>query len=150
MGIFTFFGREIVADCGHKTKKRDKIRAYGKSTVITLPTKDNKTLYCHKCIEKMTIKCAWCGGVIFIGDPITLYTTIDKNYALEHAVLYKEDPLQFVGCLRWGCADGGADRAGYWFPPGEVYRVPTAYEMCIQDMQTGGDGVIIVNDLSKP
>lgn len=151
MSILTFFGGKIVADCGHKTKKKDKVTAYGESTVTGVPIKNGKTPYCHRCIEKMAIKCAWCGHVIFIGDPITLYTPRDKDFKVpEHAVAYRENPLQLVGCLRWECAETGADRAGFWLPPGAVQRVPTAYEMCMQDMQNGGSGVVIIGDLSKP
>jgi hypothetical protein len=148
--IFTFFERKIVANCGHKTKKKDRVRAHNGSTITTLPIKNKKTPYCHRCIEKMAIRCAWCGKVIFIGDPVTLYTKIDGCQIPKHAVFYKQNPIQLVGCLRWGCAETGADRAGFWMPPGKVCRIPTACEMCLLDMQAGGNGVVIVNDLSKP
>ena len=79
----------------------------------------------------MAIQCAWCGEPIFIGDPITLYTPHRDFQIPAHAVVHSENPLQLVGCLRWGCADTGADRAGFWLPgengKGCVRRVPTAY-----------------------
>jgi len=156
MNILSFFKKrnieekKIIADCGHETKEKDTVTAFGESTITQLPIEDGKTPYCHRCIEKMAIKCAWCGHVIFIGNPITLYTPRNKDFEVpEHAVVYNEDPLQLVGCLRWDCAQTGADRAGFWLPPGKVQRVPTAIEMCMQDLKNGGSGVVTISDLSE-
>lgn len=144
--------RKIQAtECGHKTKIKDSVEAFGEKTEIEVPVKNGKTLYCHKCLEKMTIQCAWCGKSIFIGSPITLYSPRDKNEKMsDYAVLYNKENNSFVGCLRRKCADSGFDRMGFWHPPGEVYRVPSPLEMSLMDMERGGSGVIIINDLSKP
>ncbi|MBU1289698.1 hypothetical protein KKG85_00400, partial [Patescibacteria group bacterium] len=67
MSLFSFFERKIVAECGHTTKRKDKIVAFGEGTITEITFEDGKTPYCHQCLEKMAIRCAWCGHVIFIG-----------------------------------------------------------------------------------
>jgi hypothetical protein len=149
MNFFNIFKKKIVAGCGHKTLEKDKVWAFGASDETTIPIIDGKTDYCHRCLEKMAIRCAWCGEVIFIGYPITLYSPRDKDHKMpDYAVLHNGEHNSYVGCLRWNCAESGADRAGFWYPPGKVYRVPTPIEMCIQNMQNGGDGIICVRDLT--
>ena len=146
--IFNIFKKRIVADCGHETFLKDRVEAFGESVITELPIKNGTTPYCHRCLEKMAIRCAWCGRAIFIGDPITLYSPRDKDQKMpDYAISYKD---RFVGCLRWNCAETGADRAGFWYPPGRVVRVPTLIEMCMQSMQNGGDGVVFVSDLHDP
>lgn len=138
-------------ECGHKTKIEDWVEAFGEKTKIKVPVTNGKTLYCHKCLEKMTIQCAWCELPIFIGSPVTLYSPRDKEKSMpKHAVLHNKEYNFYVGCLRWECAHTVADRCGFWYPPGKVNRVPSPIEMCLQDMEQGGDGVIIVSDLSRP
>ena len=134
------------ADCGHMTKARNWIKAFGAKTITKLPLKDGKTAYCHQCLQRMVIQCAWCKKPIFVGDPITLYSPRDPNFKVpEHAVIYSENPLCLVGCLGWNCAVTGADRAGFWLPPGQVQRVVTPLEMI---MANPSQGVMIVSDLS--
>lgn len=147
MKFFNIFKRKkIQAGCGHETKEKDRVTAFGEGCETQVPVIDGKTDYCHRCLERMAIKCAWCGKAIFIGDPITLYTPIDKDFkAPEYAVVHCNNPLQLVGCLRWNCAQTGADRAGFWYPPGKVMRVPSPLEMAMQS----GD-MVIVEDLSNP
>ena len=142
---FSFWRKKIMAECGHETFKTDWVHAFGKKCKTEIPVENGKTSYCHKCLSKMAIKCAWCGEVIFIGDPITLYSSVKDNFGIpEHAVVYNKYPLQLVGCLRWDCAETGADRAGFWIPPGKVARVESPFEKCLR---TGG--IVIVEDLSK-
>lgn len=140
-----FGPKKIIAQCGHQTKLEDKVSAFGETTItIIKPDEDGKVEYCHRCLEKMAIQCAWCGKAIFIGDPVTLYTPVNKDFAISpHAVIFSKDPLQLVGCLRWDCAESGVDRAGFWLPPGQVYRVPTPLEM----VMSGKKEMLIVNDL---
>ena len=146
-----FFKKRITTECGHETKERDVIIAFGEKTITKLPVKNGRTPYCHRCIEKMAIRCAWCGKVIFIGDPITLYTPSNKNFKIpEYAIVYNKKPLQLVGCLRWDCAETGGDRAGFWIPPGKVERVPTGFELSVQDLKQGGSGIVVIEDLNKP
>ena len=102
--------------------------------------------YCSDCLVKMSIRCAWCGKSILVGSPITLNTPIRKNFKVpDYAVVYKENPLQLVGCLRWECADTGLDRAGFWVVPGKVHRVVSPLEMLMAT-----EDVVIVNDLADP
>jgi len=142
-----FFGKKIVATkCGHETKLKDKVTAFGESTETVI--KMDKPEYYHRCLKKMAIQCAWCKRPIFIGDPVTLYTPTEKDFKKpEHAVIYNENPLQLVGCGRTSCADTGADYAGIWVPEkkdkGKVHRRPTMIEESIADLQKSGDGVII-------
>ncbi len=151
MKLFNIFKKKIVAGCGHKTLEKDTVTAFGASCKTKIPIVDGKTDYCHRCLEKMAIRCAWCGKVIFIGDPITLYSPRDKNWKMpDYAVLYNKEHNSYVGCLRWNCAETGADRAGFWYPPGKVYRVPTPIEMCMQNMQNCRNEVVCVSDLSNP
>ena len=124
MKLFSIFKKKIVADCGHETLEKDTVIAFGESCKTKIPIVDGKTSYCHRCLEKMAIKCAWCGGVIFIGDPITIYSPRDKDNKMpDYAVLYNKEHNSYVGCLR--CAETGA---GFWYPPGKVYRIPTPIE----------------------
>ncbi len=131
MKLFNIFRRKIVAGCGHETLKKDIITAFGESCEIKIPIINGKTDYCHRCIEKMTIKCAWCGKPIFIGMPVTLYV-VKKDFVLpDGAVWFNENQRQPVGCRR--CAEmGPADWMGYWIPPGKVKRMLSPNELVVQ------------------
>ena len=138
--------------CGHTTKLAGTIETFGEKVRFKLgQNKNGEVQYCLDCVGKMTIKCAWCGDIIPVGSPITLYTPKGDFNVPEHAVVYNEDPLQLVGCLGWDCAETGADRAGFWTSgedgKGTVHRVPTVFEMML-----AGDGksAVLVNDLSDP
>ena len=114
--LFHIFAKEAVAGCGHKTLARGNMTAFGVSRKTKISIIDGKTDYCHRCLEKMAIKCAWCGNVIFINDKITLCTPLSKNFEIpEHTVVvHEKNPLKLVGCSR--CAEAGADIAGFWHP----------------------------------
>ncbi len=132
--------------CGHHTKKTGCITPFSETLTMSMPLEENGNPdYCLECIAKMSIHCAWCEAPIDIGDPVTLYTPQEHFLLPEHAVRYHDDPRHFVGCLRWDCADGGIDRAGFWMPPGKVHRVPSPLEMVL----TSGNAVI-VNNLHDP
>lgn len=92
------------------------------------------------------IPCAWCGKSIWPGDPVTLYTPLNKNYQPASGVVtYRQEPRLFVGCLRRNCANSGMDRSGFWVPPGQVLRVMSPFEMVIAT-----DEVVIIGDLTDP
>jgi len=157
----------IATKCGHKTCSKGTVNTpYGKYKT-KMPVINDKVEYCLDCIGKMTICCAWCGGPIFIGDPITLYSptkrpkhllkkgVITKSDAERNnnqfkagGVVYDEKTMSLVGCLRMNCADTGADRAGFWVPSddkireGTVHRIMSPIEQC---MATGKQ--VIVDDL---
>lgn len=146
--MFCFFKRFITvkAGCGHKTRLYDKIEVIGKDGKTEkegLEIKNFKPSHCHKCVEKMVIRCAWCGEPILIGDPITLYTPTKDFEIPKYAMVYKEDPKRLVGCLRLDCADTGADRVGFWVMPGKVERVLSPIEEVFMTNKT-----VIVSDLS--
>lgn len=135
--------------CGHKTKQKGEVSAYGSTTDTVMPLNDGTVDYCLECIAGMAIQCAWCGRTIFIGDPVTLFTPKDPEFvAPEHAVVFKEQPLQLIGCLRSSCCDTVADRAGVWVPDeggnGHVQLLQSIYSMA-----TGSEGVII-GDITNP
>lgn len=136
-----------VAMCGHETKIKDTLHLFGEEVECGLLFQENgKVEYYHRCIEAMAILCAWCGKPIIIGDPLTLMTPRNKNFKTpEHAVVYSQNPLQLVGCLRWDCCDTGGLRAGFWIPPGKVYRVPSPIEMAM-----ASDDTVIVGNVSDP
>jgi len=121
-----------VAGCGHETLREDKMIAFGASCKTKIPIVDGKTDYCHRCLEKMATRRAWYGEVIFIGDPITLYSPSDKDRKMpDYAVLYSSKNNSYVGCFRWECAESGADRAGFWYPPGKVAVFPLRLRVCL-------------------
>ncbi len=135
--------------CGHLTKRSGKITSHGESYIMTMPLSENGNPgYCLDCLAKMSIRCAWCENSIHIGDPVTLYISRGSNKVPEHAVRYDRDERCYVGCLGWGCAETGADRQGFWMPPGKVARIPSPMEML---MSSGSNGkAVIVGDLSNP
>jgi len=125
MKFFNIFRKKIVAGCGHETLKKDKVTAFGESCEIEIKFVNGQTDYCHRCLEKMAIRCAWCGKVIFIGHPITLYFHRDKDREMpDYAVLHNKKYNSYVGCLRRNCAESIIDRAGFWYPPGKVLYYP--------------------------
>lgn len=145
----------VLAGCGHTTHLCDKITVISKDgekkeTEITIST--IKPTHCHKCFEKMAIRCAWCGDYILPGDPITLYSPIKEGSfdIPKYAVVYKKDPLQLVGCLRMGCADTGGDRAGFWIIPGKVQRVLSPIEEVFMTGETVINSDLGDIDQAKP
>ena len=138
----------LAQKCPHLTKKVGLIKTLGTEYIFHLPVNEDGTVdYCLACIGKMAIRCVRCDRPIFIGSPITLYVPHKELRIPKHAVRYKEDKRCFVGCLRSSCADTGGDRQGFWIPPGEVQRVPSAIEMLIA---SGGKGVVVIEDVNNP
>jgi len=142
--------KKLVATiCGHETEPKGQVRAFDVECEMDMPTKpDGSVEFCLDCIAGMTIRCAWCGNVIFIGSPVTLYGASDPDFVPKpDSVVYDEARRQYVGCLGWECADTGADRAGFWVPDtqtrrGMVERVRSPIEVA---MSTGS--TVLVSDL---
>ncbi len=145
--FYKTFGRNYMCGCGHMAKQKTLFIINKCRGVYTL---DKSRDYCPQCWRKAAIKCAWCGEIILPGEPITLYTPREGVTVPEYAVVYKEAPLQLVGCLRWDCADTGASRAGFWVMPGKVQRVASPLEMLIAGVPSGSSEAIVVNDISDP
>lgn len=147
--LFGWLGRSYIARaCHHKTKLSGQMKAFDECRTGRMPLNENGTTeWCFECLGKMAIRCAWCKNPIFIGDPITLYTPIKLDFQLPaDAVIYKQNPLQVVGCLGWDCASSGMDRMGFWVPgkdgKGCIDRVASPIELL---MATGSP--VVVGDL---
>lgn len=138
--------------CGHKTKLNGLTSSFGDYYKMSMPKNEHgSTDFCLECIGNMAIRCAWCGEPIWVGDPVTLYCVNIPFVPPKHAVRYDKDETCFVGCLRSGCCHTGADRQGFWDPPGEVYRVPSPIEMMMSVLKKGEKPqAIIIQDLSDP
>ncbi len=131
-----FSSKETIyqANCGHTCKKKGEVTSFGETITTEIPITNGNTGYCHKCLEKMAIRCTWCGKPIFIGDQITLYSPKDQGFVPPSwAVIHKTGSslIQFIGCQRSDCADSGADYCGRWIPPGKVVRYPSLIEIAI-------------------
>jgi hypothetical protein len=138
-------GKKYLAECGHETKQTDFVRAFGETIQTKVLIINGKIEYCHKCLEKMVVKCPWCGRPIFIGDMVTLYSPTKKEYQVPvGTVVFCEDPLTLVGCQRSDCAESGADYAGQWIPPGVVRRQPSGIEMALAN-----PGCAIIGNANK-
>jgi len=158
-----FSKRYVAGICKHETKGAGEISAFDETQLIKMPLNDGGVPdFCLDCISKMAIQCAWCGEPITIGSPIALYTPSDlASVKLDLKIhQHNDDPNQFVGCLRWDCAECGGDRAGFWYPDtalpftcprGRVHRVASPIEMMLQSsMDGGGRGAVVVVDLNDP
>lgn len=111
--------------------------------------KNGRPDYCIECIGKMSIKCAWCGHPIVIGELITLHIPKKDSKVPDYAVHYTEDGVNaLVGCSRMSCADG-YDLCGRWLPPGKVIRIPSPLELCLASCERGEPSAVIVDDMSK-
>lgn len=144
--------------CGHLVSQvRGKVTAFDETRTCIIPRdSDGHLPYCHACIGSMTVRCAWCGLPIFIGDMVTLYFVGGEKpdqKIPDHAVILDAKSRTLVGCSRISCADSGADYAGFWIPAdkqrngrwiGGVQPFPSGVETA---METGE--VMVINDLRK-
>jgi hypothetical protein len=152
--IVDFFRKTYIANvCGHKTKRKGLVSAFGGKIMMQLGLCENgKPEYCLDCIGQMSIQCAWCEGSIAIGDYVTLYAHETNTRIPKHAVRYHEDEGLLIGCMRKGCGSLFAKKLGIWTPPGVVKRIPSPVE--ILRVNVNNDFIIIFetsdpNDLGK-
>ncbi len=130
--------------CGHSCPQRKVLQVFGTEVICYASIKGR---YCPDCLGRMSIRCAWCGKFIFIGDPITLYTPKSSFPVPHYAVIHERRCL--VGCLRSNCGEL-VDRAGFWVSPGRVFPVPTIVEELLSRMRSGEEEpVVICNDISQ-
>ena len=118
--------------CGHKSKKSGTVTAYGETREVKLRRHwlFHRVPFCLECYEKKAIKCPWCGGAIFPGEYVTLYSPQDPNFKVpEGCVVYSKDPFRLVGCQSIRCAESGADYSGIWVGD-HVERFESALEQC--------------------
>lgn len=116
--LYKSYSNPVVAtECGHLASLV-AIVWLDDDWVITDMSGMSAPVYCDACLSAVAIRCGWCARPIFIGDPVTLYSRRDGTLPdmVEHAVVYDQERATVVGCLGWGCADTGADRAGFWLP----------------------------------
>ncbi len=136
--IRRFFAKKGKAKiCGHEAC------SIGKLSNSILEFNGDELLYCHECLDKMTIYCAWCGRYIEIGDPIILLHECEEK--TPNPVKYEE---AYVACCR--CADlGVADAQGTWVPSGQndcKGRVERSLSIVEQLLCGGGDCAIMNSD----
>ncbi|MFN3188569.1 MAG: hypothetical protein ACK42D_03465 [Candidatus Paceibacteria bacterium] len=135
--------------CTHRTKSIGRVQAHGERYAIAMPlTENGNPDYCLDCIADMSIICAWCENHIHVGDPVTLYIPQESYKVPEHAVRYDADERCLIGCLGWDCADTGADRQGFWLPPGKVVLAVSPFEMIMAGKSHGQP--VVYGDLSDP
>lgn len=142
-----FFRKKVKCNCGHTSPRRKIIFILSEEYSLSFKGKGNPEL-CPDCWARMAIKCAWCGKPIMPFDPITLYSpkNPDDFEIPKHAVVYSENPLRLVGCLRWEgcCLFSHLNRAGFWVPPGKVERALSPIEECLLKCR----GIVIIEDVS--
>lgn len=135
VAVSTPFRKIHIANiCGHKTRKEGFMYDGKSVNIMKMPLALNdQPDYCLKCIGKMSIRCAWCGESIVIGEPITLDFPHKEFKVPDYAVKYGEGEEQaLVGCLRWDCAETLAVTCGHWMPPGVVMRVSSPLEVALR------------------
>lgn len=113
--------RPVVAEgCGHLTREFS-VAYKGDDWVVVQVPPDNDRAYCAKCVAKSAIICAWCGQIIWPGDPISLSAPLSAKFfkKLEGAVCFDRETMTMVGCLRPECGSR-FDMAGFWAVPGRV------------------------------
>lgn len=112
------FGKKVLAGCGHSTYLKDVVTFNGTPRIIKILNKS--VPYCHKCLEKMTIQCTWCGNPIFIGSRITLHSPGNKFIIPHYAIKNEDFPGGYVGCDRVSCCDMLGELIGFWTTPGKI------------------------------
>lgn len=155
-----FFKRSETAFCGHPVPQtRGTVTAFGVSRACVVPRLlDGRLSFCHDCIGSMTIRCAWCGKPIFLGDMVTLRSAGGRRRDQtipDHAVILNAKARILVGCPRPECADTGSDYAGFWVPTmekrsdrwiGGVQPFPSAIEMATESEERE---LVSIDDLVK-
>lgn len=103
------------------------------------------------------ISCAWCGNIIYDGDPITLYTIHDPEFKpYQNSVLWEEGTggaREFIGCTQPGCCESAADITGkqYWTEDnpqkGTVVFIPNGLELALH---FGGSVHMTYDKMGRP
>ncbi len=111
--------------CGHAVTLAEDSRgaltgmltAFGKSRKTAVPrTGEGKVHYCLDCLSKMSIRCATCGDVIFVGDTISTGEVVGKP-AFDNIVRDPKYPEYYIGCAsNRACCPDIDYLAGHWMP----------------------------------
>lgn len=107
-----------VAGCGHSTRRKGRVTAFGETVVLETPLDaQGKPYICLECLGKMSIRCAYCHGAIFPFDSITLYAPGTLFEPGEESVTVGKNPVRFVGCMRSACLSGSKGFfSAVWLP----------------------------------
>jgi len=120
--------------CGHDIWQRERIML-GDQAVST-PEKDvfgpwgNRLGFvwqkCFTCLAgdefQSAIVCAMCGGIIFRGQPVSMYLSMEdasNRPSWKHAT-WTFDRRATVNCMGWKCCPSGSFSAGHWHGDGVV------------------------------
>ena len=102
-----------LARCGHRTKPRGTIAAFGESHRTTLKFEAGHIDYCHGCISRMAIKCPNCRGPIFIGASVA--ECFNAGLASRMSDTSRmTDAGGLIVCRRSSCDWLNAGRIGIW------------------------------------
>lgn len=112
--------------CGHRTYMSGSVMVFGKHVAFRLPVKDGQTDYCLRCIGKMSIRCAWHGEPIVIGDAVTLRQPIAGRTLVDTGGCKSDEAGRYLGCLKCGCLR--SDGKGLWVLPGRAQILPVLQE----------------------
>lgn len=113
-----------LAQCGHLVKRVEVLSFGQKDFRYKFFSDDIQPAYCARCLEEMTIVCGHCGRPIFVGDQITFFRPVDKDYQPpDKSFVIKLNPLVLVACLRISCTLAGSSVEGYWVAPGHITRI---------------------------
>lgn len=107
----------VATMCGHRTKRKGKVSAFGETGVLETPCDaEQKPYICLECLAGMSIMCAYCQGVIFPFDSVTLYMPDQEFEAGVNTATYGK-PLRYVACMRQTClVEKKGFVFGVWLP----------------------------------
>ncbi len=131
LNFFSFLNKTYGTNCGHQSKHKVHIEAFGGHTITQIPfTEDGMLEACGDCLKKMAIQCAWCGNVIFIGNTVTVFPANADQKIPSYAVKHDHG---YVGCTRSTCFEQLDEPGKYWAPPGKVEKYKTALEKFMEE-----------------
>lgn len=117
-----FFGKKMGFYQVRRTFRwsRRRVMVYQKGEdccYVESPVEDDGMLsYTAEELAAMTIRCAWCGTRIVIGEPISLFALKKGCQVPEYAVPFGKDPVRYIGCMQMSCDLPGLGRDGFWIP----------------------------------
>lgn len=143
----------VMARCGHTAWRLERMTLRGKLVSTCKPNfswrieklahrfpRQFAPALCTRCRFKaqfeMAIQCAYCGEVIFRGDPVSTYS-LDGELPRGFEDRATRTPNGFVGCTREDCCLTVGFFAGHW--TGESIRSPYAAGTAAAQAMLSGD-----------
>ncbi len=120
--VWGFLSKPVLAEgCGHTTREVSVAIKNNDWVIVQVPP-GNDRAYCAKCVVKSAIVCAWCGEIIWPGDPVSLMAPLETKFykQLEGSFCFDRETMTMIGCLRPGCSSR-FDVAGFWAVPGRIF-----------------------------